>query len=284
MVASTGCDHPIPDLGITPTAATPEADVLNFALNLEYIEAEFYLRAATGSGLSAADAGSGAGSVNGGAKVNFATAAETQYANEIAQQELNHVRFLRSALAGSAVARPAIDFTNGFATLGTAAGVSLTPFNPFANGSSYLLGAFVFEDVGVTAYRGALSLFTTKNTLIAAAGILAIEAYHAAEIRTRLQGNAAATGDTTYVVAANKISALRAQLGGGAETQVGTGSDGSSTVAANGLAAVDTVNALGLSRSTDQVLRIVYGATTAKLGSGLFFPNGLNGNIKTTTT
>ena len=280
---ATGCDHPVPDLGITPTAAVPEADVLNFALNLEYLEAEFYLRAATGSGLSAADAGTGAGAVVGGRQVPFATAADTQYANEIAQQELNHVRFLRSVLGSAAVARPALDFTNGFAALGTAAGVSLTPFDPFIDTNRFLLGAFVFEDVGVTAYRGAVPLLTKAN-LMAATGLLAIEAYHAAEIRTRIYSNAIAGSDNTYLTAANKISVLRASIGGGAETQIGAGSDGSSTVAANGLAALDTTNAIGFSRNTNQVLHIVYGAASSNLGNGLFFPNGFNGNIKTSTS
>src|ERR1700679_1037320 len=99
---------------VTPTLT--DADYLTFALNLEYLEAEFYLYAATGSGLSSTDAGSGAGTtiVPSSTKVPFADGYLQQYANEIAQDELNHVRFLRSALsAAGATAQPpsAIDLT-----------------------------------------------------------------------------------------------------------------------------------------------------------------------------
>ena len=80
-----------------PPNVLTDADILNFALNLEYLEAEFYLRAVTGVGLTDADAGSSAGTVTGGAQVPFKTPAIQQYAMEIANDELAHVRFLRGA-------------------------------------------------------------------------------------------------------------------------------------------------------------------------------------------
>ena len=48
-----------------------DEDIFQFALNLEYMEAEYYLRATTGKGIDAADAGSNAGDVKGGHKVKF---------------------------------------------------------------------------------------------------------------------------------------------------------------------------------------------------------------------
>lgn len=265
--ATAGCGGSSHTSTMNPPPPTPtitDADILNFALNLEYLEAEFYLRAATGSGLSTADAGSSPGDVTGGLAVSFETPAIQQYAQEIANHEQAHVRFLRKALGSAAVSRPAIDLTNSFNAAAMAAGIG-SAFNPFADEDSFLVGAFVFEDVGVTAYHGAAGLLSDKNNLAAAAGILATEAYHAGTIRTLITQ----LGDP-YLGFANKISALRAAAGGGAETML----DGTHIVAADS-------NSISYDRTTDQVLHIVYlNATAGAVSKGGFFPNGLNGTIK----
>ena len=252
---------------LAPTTTLTDVDYLNFALNLEYLEASYYLIAATGSGLEAADAGNGAGTVTGGAMVPFTSKIQQEYAYEIAQDELNHVRFLRSALGSAAVSAPAIDLENSFNAAASAAGIG-SSFNPFASFDAFLVGAFVFEDVGVTAYHGAATLLTSSTNLGAAAGIMAVEAYHAAEIRTLIL-----QAGSTYVGYANQISALRATLGGGNETSLSLTS----------VVACDPTNAIAYARTTSEVLSIVYATSVGGATSGGFFPAGLNGNINSTT-
>jgi hypothetical protein len=148
----------------------PQTDVLNFALNLEYLEAEFYSMAVTGTALSSSVTGA-TSAATGGAKVTFTDSRVADIAAEISADETLHVKFLRSALGASAVAEPVINLN--------ALGIG------FANQAQFLTLARAFEDTGVSAYAGAATLLTGNN-LQAAAQILATEAYHAGNIRLYL--------------------------------------------------------------------------------------------------
>ena len=276
----TGCNDsssttstPAPAPAPTPLDI-PDNDILNFALNLEYLEAEFYLYAATGNGLPTSLVPSGSGTTTGGAMIagNIPTAI-SYYLNAIAQDEMNHVAAIQATItknSGTPVPRPTIDFT-AFAAIATAAKISGT-FNPFADYMSFLVGAFVFEDVGVTAYNGAAPAISSSSILDAAAGIAAVEAYHAAEIRTLIAGMASVSGASqAYLQDANLISTLRAMVGGGMETALSISS----------IVAADPKTSVGFARSTSQVLSIVYANNATGTAKGGFFPNGLNGSIKT---
>ena len=141
-------------------------------------------------------------------------------------------------------------------------------FNPFADQLSFLLGAFVFEDIGVTAYNGAAPLVTSKTYLSAAASILAVEAYHAGAIRSALY-------QAGYAVYTDRIAAIRAAFSGtGPGTSLPSddvGDDG--TNGAVNLAPTDS-SSLAFTRTPEQVLAIVFAGGTT---SGGFFPNGVQG-------
>lgn len=219
-------------------AAVPESDVLNFALNLEYLEAEFYQIAVTGSRLGASDTGIASGATTGGSKVTFSDANLANIAAEIAADELAHVRFLRSALGGVAVPKPAINLD--------ALGIG------FSSDSSFLQLARAFEDTGVSAYAGAAPLLSGDN-LQAAAQILAVEAYHAGNVRLQVIQKSI----TSLAVDAND-----------------------KPPAAPSAYFPTLTNGLAVKRTTSQVLAIVYAQSTPGSTSGGFFPQGVNGNIK----
>lgn len=293
-----------------------DADYLNFALNLEYLEAEFYTLAASGQtidqmglGLTGTGAQGTVTTKPGGpssCKVPFANTLVQSYAQEIATEERNHVKFLRGALGSSAVAQPAIDLYNSFNTLAGLLGLGLTSFDPFADDIHFLLGSYIFEDVGVTAYTGAAPNLTSSSNLDAAAGIQGVEAYHAGLVRTVIYSldqsttTLGAAGTATAVAAA--ISRVRAMVDGSNSTsaQMADGDDiglgtqqvmlnGSANVTASAIVNASTTGSINaptagntagskvFARTAQQVLAIVYAGGS---GKGGFFPAGLNGNVK----
>ena len=287
-----------------------DSDILNFALNLEYLEANFYYLAAFGTNISTANTlyptgamvqgitGTGTQGtvlVKPSPRVPFVNANIAAYCVETAIEEGNHVNFLRTALGPAAVAQPQIDLMTSFNNLALAAGIG-PAFDPFASDANFLIGAYIFEDVGVTAYHGAAPLLVSKTYLAAAAGIMAVEAYHAGLVRTTINA-LDPTGALGYIGLTQKISTLRATLSkavGPASSTYETYPDdiplspgsatyslaGASAVTATNIVNADQTNVIAFTRNTTQVLNIVTGGGAATAGvksTGIFFPNGLNG-------
>ena len=258
-----------------------DAAILNFALNLEYLEAAFYL-AAVGR-IDALPGGDAAvilpAGFDGKTPIAFTNPAVAQYADEIAQDELDHVIFLRKALADILKApvakRPVIDLAGGFSAAANAAFPTLAPlnpvFDPFANELFFLHGAFIFEDVGVTAYKGAAPLVTDADIVLSnAAGILAVEAYHSGEIRTLLYAQKDVVTPYNVPVSAvvQGISDLRAAAGGGKDQSIVVGGKAN-------IVPTDE-NGIAFSRTPREVANIVFLDTTSTALKGGFFPDGLS--------
>jgi len=294
-------------------AAYTDADILNFALNLEYLEANFYYLAAFGTTIDKANAASTAasaplitlsgtvgtaGTVSGGSLVPFTTIPVASYAIETAVEEGKHVQLLLSALGAAAVAQPALNLGTSFQTLATAAKIpGGSAFSPYASDATFLVGAYVFEDVGVTAYHGAASLLTTPANLVTAAGILAVEAYHAGLIRTTI--NYLDPAGANIAAYTNLISTLRAELSqagllGVAPSAYDSNPDdyglanfqvslaGGGNVTSTRITDADSSNVVAFARNTTQVLNIVtgggavMGTAAVSPATGVFFPNGMN--------
>jgi hypothetical protein len=138
------------------SGSTPVNDVLNFALTLEYLEAEFYTKGNASAAFTTGTAG------------NPAAAAALK---QIEKDETNHVAFLKSVLGTAAVSKPTFNFTNSFPTV-------------FTDYPTYLAVSQGLEDTGVRAYKGqAPNLLGNKVVLTAALNIHSVEARHASHIR-----------------------------------------------------------------------------------------------------
>ena len=146
---------------------TPAAlfEVLNYALTLEYLEAEFYQKALAASGLIPA-----------GPAYN---AIKT-----IGDHEKQHVAFLQTAISaagGTPVNQPTFDLTAGGAFA-----------NVFSDYATFLAVAQTFEDTGVRAYKGQAAnpnLMANNDVLTAALNIHSVEARHASHIRQMRKAN-----------------------------------------------------------------------------------------------
>jgi hypothetical protein len=228
-------------------ATITDADILNFALNLEYLEAEFYTLLTTGKRLKDVGIGTSgtgtSGPTTGGRKLDLAPWM-MDVLKEITFDEQQHVLFLRSALGSARIAKPAINLE----------GVTAPGFD-FDTVGDVLAMARAFEDIGVSAYGGAARLISSKDVLEAAARIALTEGEHSGNIRLMI----AQQQIPTFALDANDYPPPP-----------------------SGTKFFDvSKQALAKIRTTSMVLAILYGDNTADTDHGGFFPNGVNGKIRT---
>jgi hypothetical protein len=262
MALLGGCGNSHSNGSSTVMAAGPsETDVLNFALNLEYLESTFYSFATQGTDLpSNLTAGSGAITGAPSAKIAFPNQQITDIFNEIFFNEMSHVADLQSLIGSGHVARPALDLS--------AAGA--------VTSANIITIARQFEDVGTTAYAGATALLTGTN-LAYAAQILAVEGFQAGALRLiSIQQSAPfAAADSLDVPTTDPGAEVLA-------TQGPTAAGGFFATSGTATATTSVPLATAFTRSTSQVLQIVYNAAgKTGVSKGGFFPAGLNGNIAT---
>ncbi len=137
-------------LGALPTSAAAkvgrrDANVLNYALNLEYLQASFYSEAERTKGI---------------------TGDARRAAQVVGAVERAHVSAFRDLLGRRAIKRPRYDFQG------------VTEEN-----AAFLKTAVAFEDLAVAAYKGEAAKLRSPDVLASAIGIHTVEARHAAWMR-----------------------------------------------------------------------------------------------------
>ncbi|MGI4022741.1 MAG: ferritin-like domain-containing protein [Janthinobacterium lividum] len=145
-------------------STTTIVGVLNYALQLEFLEANFYNAGLTTTAFATMKAA--------------LTATELAGLTLIQTDENNHVKFLQDtikSLGGTPVSFTAANFD--FTAKGTFPTV-------YTSSDIWLAVAETFEDTGVRAYKGqAPALLRNKTVLTAALNIHSVEARHASHLR-----------------------------------------------------------------------------------------------------
>jgi hypothetical protein len=134
----------LPDFADSKASPAQDAEILNFALLLEYVQAGLYADALARKSL---------------------TGERRQFAKVVGEHERTHIAFIRKALGSKARKPPKLDFGDDTATP-----------------ESFTDVALKLEDLGVAAYN-AQAPNLTKPALAAAGRIVSVEARHAAWIR-----------------------------------------------------------------------------------------------------
>ena len=262
VAASAGLIAAAPKARAQAAAGPSIVDVLNFALNLEYLEANLYL-SVTGQGQVPASLGGGAKITGLPGKLALDRLTEATFEN-LVLDETHHIELLRAGileLGGKPINQPVIDYTlNGKQNIATQA--------------QLLAVSRQFTTVGNAAYTGSSQYLVANPYVLTIAGqILGAEAQHLGAINY--------LSDFNNVVSP-KIDSL--------DNPPVPPNTFFTLTPANTPITTTTFPALGPIRTVAQILGIAYGVTTATSSptppagvvSGGFFPQGVNGTLKST--
>ncbi|XWS53482.1 hypothetical protein CRYUN_Cryun10bG0005000 [Craigia yunnanensis] len=268
-------------------SSVPKSDVrlLEFPLNLEYLEAEFFLFGALGHGLDkvAPNLTMGGPSPIGAKKANL-DALTKDVILQFAYQEVGHLKAIKKTVKG--FPRPQLDLSaSSFAkVIDRAFGKPLEPpFDPYANSINYLIASYLIPYVGLTGYVGANPKLQGAISKRLVAGLLGVESGQDAVIRGLLYEHALENVNPYKIIVAeftNRISGLRNRLGHAGQKDEGLivpvtfGAEGK--VIGN-LLAGDKFS-VAFDRTPEEILRIVYGSGNESVPGG-FYPKGANGRI-----
>ncbi|KAG0605660.1 hypothetical protein M758_9G077900 [Ceratodon purpureus] len=165
--------------------------IIQGALNLEYLEAEYFLWAAYGYGLDELYPGMSEGGPPpmGVRKANLGPYYDDLFM-QLGQQEVGHLRIIKGSIGAEYdIPRPLMNLSTEMfgRAMNMAVGQELNPpFDPFANSLNYLLSAFSIPHVGLATYVGASENIIGSSAVLLLSKILAVESAQDAIIRNEL--------------------------------------------------------------------------------------------------
>ncbi|KAJ3684442.1 hypothetical protein LUZ61_013606 [Rhynchospora tenuis] len=268
-------------------SSLPQSDVnlLEFPLNLEYLEAEFFLYGSLGYGLDQVASNlTGGGPPPIGGKIANLDPFTRDIVLQFAYQEVGHLRAIKNTVKG--FPRPQLDISaDNFAKIiNDALKQTLNPpFDPYANQLNYLLASYIIPYVGLTGYVGTNPKLQTAQAKRLVAGLLGVESAQDAVIRTLLYKQRLQKVKPYNITVADftdRISEERNNLGKqglkdeGLLVPLELGAEG--RISGNVIAG--DRDSLAYDRSPEEILRIVYGTGNESVPGG-FLPQGGGGQI-----
>ncbi|XP_052182866.1 ferritin-like catalase Nec2 [Diospyros lotus] len=262
-----------------------DKDLIQFAVNLEFLEAEFFLFGAFGYGLDrvAPEMPMGGPPPVGARKANLDPLTQN-ITTEFAYEEVGHLRAIKSTVG--IFPRPLLNLSaQNFAKIfDEAMGYHLEPpFNPYRDSLSYMMASYVIPYMGLVGYVGANPLLVGYKSKRLLAGLLGVESGQDAVIRTYLYGRAEEVlrpYNHTVAEVTVKISELRnrlAKCGIKDEGIVVPPQLGAENRSETNILSAD-FDSISYSRTPAEILRVVYGSGDEHVPGG-FYPRGGNGRI-----